>query len=135
MDQAQIPTLLGLAMNAVVVVFVMLGYFRHFATKGDIKDLGDRLGNVEARLGGVEAGQAALEARQIALETRQTALETRQGALETRFDRLDDRISVIENKADTSLDLHHTVRGDLKVLQASVDRLESFFETPKLKSS
>lgn len=115
-------------MNAVVVFFVVLGYFRHFATKHDIRDLNDRLDNIDSRLGSVEAGQAALEARQ-------TAFETRQGALETRFDRLDDRLSVIENKADTSLDLHHTVRGDLKVLQASVDRLESYFETPKLKSS
>ena len=149
MDQAQIPTLLGLAMNAVVVVFVMLGYFRRFATKDDIKDLNDRLVSVENRLGNVEAGQAALATRQAALETRQTALETRQAALEagqaaletrqaaleTRFDRLDDKIIVIEKKADASLELHHTVRGDLKVLQASVNRLESYFETPKLKSS
>lgn len=163
MDQAQIPTLLGLAMNAVVVVFVMLGYFRRFATKDDIKDLNDRLVSVENRLGNVEAGQAALEAgltaletrqaaletglaalvtrqsaletRQAALETGQAALETRQAALETRFDRLDDKIIVIEKKADASLELHHTVRGDLKVLQASVNRLESYFETPKLKSS
>jgi len=62
-DQAQIPTLLGLAMNAVVVVFVMLGYFRRFATKDDIKDLSDRLGNVETRLGNVETRLGALETR------------------------------------------------------------------------
>ena len=149
MDQAQIPTLLGLAMNAVVVVFVMLGYFRRFATKDDIKDLSDRLGNVEnrlgnveTRLGNVETRLGALETRVGALETGQGALETRlsaveagQGALETRFDSLDSSVREIGKKADASLDLHNNVHIDLKVLQASVNRLESYFETPKLKSS
>ncbi len=114
MDQAQIPTLLGLALQTVVVLFVMLSYFRRFATKDDIKDLSDRLTSVEARLGQVE---------------------TRQDGLETRFDNLEAYVRENGRKADASLDLHHTVRGDLKVLQASVNRLESYFETPKLKSS
>ena len=163
MDQAQIPTLLGLALQTVIVLFVMLSYFRRFATKDDIKDLSDRLTSVEARLGQVEAGQAALETRMGALETRMGALETRQDALETRMGALETRLGQVETrlgqvetrqdgletrfdtlegfvrdigrKADASLDLHHTVRGDLKVLQASVNRLESYFETPKLKSS
>lgn len=156
MDQAQIPTLLGLAMNAVVAVLVTISFFRRYATKEDIKDLNDRLVSIEARLGNVEAGQASLSAGQTALETRQaaletrlgnveagqaalsagqTTLETRQAALETRFDRLEEKIIVVDNKADASLELHHAVRGDLKVLQASVNRLESYFETPKLKSS
>ncbi len=121
MDQAQIPTLLGLAMNAVVMVFVLLGYFRRLATKDDIKELSDRLGIVEARQG--------------ALEARQGALETKQGAFENRFDIQDSNLREIGKKADASMDLHHTVRGDLKVLQASMNRLESYFETPKLKSS
>ncbi len=114
MDQAQILTLLGLAMNAVVMVFMMLGYFRRFATKDDIKDLSDRLVNVENRLGNVETGQAALE---------------------IRFDNLEAYVRENGRKADASLDLHHAVRGDMKVLQASQNRLESYFETPKLKSS
>ncbi len=121
MDQAQILTLLGLAMNAVVMVFMMLGYFRRFATKDDIKDLSDRLVNVENGLGNVE--------------TRMGQIETRQDGLETRFDNLEAYVRENGRKADASLDLHHTVRGDLKVLQASVNRLESYFETPKLKSS
>ena len=163
MDQAQIPTLLGLAMNAVVAVLVTISFFRRYATKEDIKDLNDRLVSIEARLGNVEAGQASLSAGQTALETRQAALETRLGnveagqaslsagqttletrqaaletrfhRLETRFDRLEEKIIVVDNKADASQELHHAVRGDLKVLQASVNRLESYFETPKLKSS
>ncbi len=118
MDQAQIPTLIGLALQTVIVLFVMLSYFRRFATKDDIKDLSDRLTSVEARLGQVEAGQAALE--------------TRQDALETRFE---SGMREIGKKADASLDLHNAVRTDLKVLQTSVNRLDSYFETPKLKSS
>ncbi len=109
-----IPTLLALAMNAVVMVFVLLGYFRRLATKGDVKELSDRLGKVEARQG---------------------ALETRFGHFENRFDMQDSNLREIGKKYDASMDLHHTVRGDLKVLQASVNRLESYFETPKLKSS
>jgi chromosome segregation ATPase len=127
-DQAQIPTLLGLAMNAVVMVFVLLGYFRRLATKDDIKELSDRLGKVETR-------QGALETRQGALETGQGALVTRQDTLEKRIDAQDSILREIGKKADASMDLHHSVRGDLKVLQASVNRLESYFETPKLKSS
>ncbi len=121
MDQVNIPTLLALAMNAVVMVFVLLGYFRRLATKDDVKELSDRLGKVEARQG--------------ALETRQGALETRFDHFENRFDMQDSNLREIGKKYDASMDLHHTVRGDLKVLQASVNRLESYFETPKLKSS
>ncbi len=128
MDQVNIPTLLALAMNAVVMVFVLLGYFRRLATKDDVKELSDRLGKVEAR-------QGALETRQGALETRQGALETRFDHFENRFDMQDSNLREIGKKYDASMDLHHTVRGDLKVLQASVNRLESYFETPKLKSS
>ena len=125
MDQAQILTLLGLAMNAVVMVFMMLGYFRRFATKDDIKDLSDRLVNVENRLGNVETGL-------VNVETRQGAIETRMDALESRFE---SGMREIGKKADASLDLHNAVRTDLKVLQTSVNRLDSYFETPKLKSS
>ncbi len=120
-ELAVVIALVGLALQAVTVLFVSLGYFRRFATKDDIKDLNDRLVNVENRLGNVEAGQAALE--------------TRQGALENRFGSLEDRLERIEKKADASLDLHNAVRTDLNVLQASVNRLDSYFETPKLKSS
>lgn len=106
----------------------MLSYFRRLATKDDVKELSDRPGNVEAR-------QGALETRQGTLETRQGTLETRMDALESRFDIQDNNWREIGEKVDTSLDLHHKVRGDLKVLQATVNRLESYFETPKLKSS
>ena len=135
MDQVNIPTLLALAMNAVVMVFVLLGYFRRLATKDDVKELSDRLGKVEARQGALETRQGALETRQGALETRQGALETRFDHFENRFDMQDSNLREIGKKYDASMDLHHTVRGDLKVLQASVNRLESYFETPKLKSS
>ena len=113
-DQSQIPTFLLIALNVLVVILMAGSFFRGYATKDDIKQLSDRLANVEA-------GQAALE--------------TRQGALETRMDTLDRNMREIGKKADASLDLHHAVRGDMKVLQASQDRLESYFETPKLKST
>lgn len=115
-------------MNAVVMLLMIASFFRRYATKDDFKDLNDRLVSIENRLGNVEARQAALEAGQVALESRQVALET-------GIDNLDGNIRENGKKADASLDLHHTVRGDLKVLQASVTRLESYFETPKLKSS
>ena len=109
-----IPTLIGLAFNAVVVVFVMLGYFRRLATKDDIKGLSDRL---------------------IDVEKRQSNVETRLGNVETRLDSVEASVRENGKKADASLALHNAVQVDVKVLQASVERLESYFETPKLKSS
>ena len=128
MDQTLLVTLAGLAMNAVILIFVVLSYFRRLATKDDIKALSDRLGNVEE-------GQAGLASRQAALEARQTALEARQTALETRIDGIDDAIREVNEKADISLALHREVSVELRVMQASILRLESYFETPKLKSS
>ena len=156
MDQAQILTLLGLAMNAVVMLLMIASFFRRYATKDDIKDLSDKLVSVEDRLGNVEAGQAALDSRLGNVEDRLGNVEDRlgnvedrlgnveirlgrvesqQAALEGRFDILETNVREIGKKADASLDLHHAVRGDMKVLQASQNRLESYFETPKLKSS
>lgn len=114
MDQAQVPTYLALAMNAVVVLLMIASFFRRYATKDDIKDLSDRL---------------------VKLETGQTELKTGQAALETRFVSQEDRLISVEKKAGASLDLHKTVHADIHVLQASVNRLDSYFETPKLKSS
>lgn len=114
MDQAQFPTYLALAMNAIVVLLMIASFFRRYATKDDIKDLNDRLGK---------------------LETGQTELKAGQAALESRFVSQEDRLISVEKKADASLDLHKTVHADLHVLQASVSRLDSYFETPKLKSS
>ncbi len=107
MDQTQFPAYLAIALNAVAVFFVVHGYFRRLATKDDIKDLNDRLGNVEAR----------------------------QGALESGFENLEGAVRENGKKVDASLELHNTVHVDMKVLQASVNRLDSYFETPKLKSS
>ncbi len=121
MDQAQFPTYLALAMNAIVVLLMIASFFRRYATKDDIKDLNDRLVNLESGQSELKAGLAALE--------------TRQGALESRFVSQEDRLISVEKKADASLDLHKTVHADLHVLQASVNRLDSYFETPKLKSS
>ncbi|MCY3976667.1 MAG: hypothetical protein OXG23_01085 [Chloroflexi bacterium] len=101
-------------MNAIVVLLMIASFFRRYATKDDIKDLNDRLGN---------------------LETGQTELKAGQAALESRFVSQEDRLISVEKKADASLDLHKTVHADLHVLQASVNRLGSYFETPKLKSS
>jgi len=47
----------------------------------------------------------------------------------------EDRLVSVEKKADAALDLHKTVHADMIVLQAPVSRLDSYFETPKLKSS
>ena len=149
MDQAQIPTYLALAMNAVVMLLMIASFFRRYATKDDIKDLSDKLVSVEDRLGNVEAGQAALDSRLGNVEDRLGNVEDRlgnvenrlgrvesqQAALEGRFDILETNVRENGKKADASLDLHNAVRTDLKVLQASVNRLDSYFETPKLKSS
>ena len=128
MDQTQFPTYLALAMNAIVMLLMIASFFRRYATKddikdlkGDFKDLNDRLVSVEARLGNVEAGQAALE--------------TRQASLENQFTDVNGNVREIGKKVDASLDLHNAVRTDLGILQASVNRLDSCFETPKLKSS
>ena len=79
-----------------------------------MKNLNDRLVSVESRLGNVEAGQASLQAGQTALEG---------------------RLSAVEKKTDASHELHNTVHIDLKVLQSSVNRLESYFEAPKLRAN
>ena len=55
--------------------------------------------------------------------------------VETRLDRVEENVRENGKKADASLALHNAVQVDVKVLQASVERLESYFETPKLKSS
>ena len=108
-------------MNAVVVLLMIASFFRRYATKDDIKKLDDRLVKLEAGQSEVKAGLAAVE--------------TRQTSLESRFDNLDGAVRENGKKVDASLDLHNAVRSDLKVLQASVNRLDSYFETPKLKSS
>jgi len=121
MDQSQLPTYLALAMNAIVMLLMIASFFRRYATKYDIKDLNDRLVSVETRLGNVEAGQVALESRQ--------------ASLEKQFTDVNSTVREIGKKVDASLDLHNAVRTDLGILQASVNRLDSYFETPKLKSS
>lgn len=134
-EPALIINLLSLAVSMVTAVFVIIGFFWRFATKEDIKRLDTRIGNVETRLGAVETRLGQVETRVGNLETRMGHLESRMGHLETRMDRLEDKFAVVENKADASLELHHAVRGDLKVLAASVIRIEGYFETPKLKTS
>ena len=114
MDPVQVPAYLAIASNAVAVFFVVHGYFRRLATKDDMKNLNDRLGNVEV-------GQTQMLERMSALETRQTALEG--------------RLSAVEKKTDASHELHNSVHIDLKVLQSSVNRLESYFEAPKLRAN
>ncbi|MCY3583451.1 MAG: hypothetical protein OXI62_06395 [Chloroflexota bacterium] len=114
MDQTLLITLLGLAMNAVIVVFVILAYFRRLATKEDVKALSDRLDNVETRLGKVETGLAALETRQ---------------------DGFEKSLGEIQKTANTALQVSRDTNVEVRVMQASILRLESYFETPKLKSS
>ncbi|MDE2855413.1 MAG: hypothetical protein OXN88_14665 [Chloroflexota bacterium] len=121
MDQLFISAGLEQLLQFAILLFVVVGFFRQFATQRDIKKLDDRL--------------VKLETGQTELKAGQTALETRLGALDTRFGNQEDRLSSIEKKADASLELHNAVRTDIQVLQASVNRLDSYFETPKLKSS
>lgn len=142
MDQPLIPAGLEQLLQFAILLFVVVGFFRQFATQRDIKKLDDRLVKLEtgqtemkAGLAALETRQGALETRQSALETRQTALETRQGALENQFANLDGAVRQNGKKVDASLELHNAVLTDMKVLQASVNRLDSYFETPKLKSS
>ena len=142
MDQPLIPAGLEQLLQFAILLFVVVGFFHQFATQRDIKKLDDRLvklgtGQTEMKAGlaALETRQGALETRQSALETRQTALETRQGALENQFANLDGAVRQNGKKVDTSLELHNAVLTDMKVLQASVNRLDSYFETPKLKSS
>jgi len=71
----------------------------------------------------------------VKVEAGLAAVVTRQGALESRFVSQEDRLVSVEKKADAALDLHKTVHADMIVLQAPVSRLDSYFETPKLKSS
>ena len=142
MEQPLIPAGLEQLLQFAILLFVVVGFFRQFATQRDIKALSDRigsvetrLGNVEMRLGNVETRLGNVESRLDRVETRLDNVETRIGNVETRLDRLEDSVREIGKKADASLDLHNAVQIDLKVLQASVERLESYFETPKLKSS
>ncbi len=114
MDQPLISTGLEQLLQFAILLFVVVGCFRQFATQRDIKDLKDTIDNVDSRLGNVE---------------------TRLGNVETRLDRVEENVRENGKKVDASMDLHNAVQVDLKVLQASVDRLESCFETPKLKSS
>ena len=142
MDQPFIPAGLEQLLQFAILLFVVVGFFRQFATQRDIKKLDDRSVKLESGQTEVKAGLAAVESRQGALETRLGNVETRLGnvesgqtALEARFGIQEDRLNLVEKKADAALDLHNTVHVDIKVLQASVNRLESYFETPKLKSS
>ncbi|MDE2649273.1 MAG: DUF2730 family protein [Chloroflexota bacterium] len=128
MDPTQIPTYLALVMNAVVMLLMIASFFRRYATKDDIKKLNDKLDNLEN-------GQSELKARMSALEARQGALETRFDGVDKRLDGIDDAIRHLSKKVDDSLELHREVSIELKVMQASILRLESYFETPKLKTS
>ena len=121
MDQPLISTGLEQLLQFAILLFVVVGFFRQFATQRDIKDLKDTIENVDSRLGNVE--------------TRLGNVETRLGTVETRLDRVEENVRENGKKVDASMELHNAVQVDLKVLQASVDRLESYFETPKLKSS
>ncbi len=149
MDQPFIPAGLEQLLQFAILLFVVVGFFRQFATQRDIKKLDDRLVKLESGQTEVKAGLAAVESRQGALESRLGNVESRLGnvetrlgnvesgqtALEARFGIQEDRLNLVDKKADAALDLHNTVHVDIKVLQASVNRLESYFETPKLKSS
>ena len=114
MDQPLIPAGLEQFLQFAILLFVVVGFFRQFATQRDIKKLDDRL---------------------VKLETGQTEMKARLDQVDNRLDQVDTRLDRIEKKADAALDLHKTVQADIIVLQASVTRLDSYFETPKLKSS
>jgi len=114
MDQPLIPAGLEQLLQFAILLFVVVGFFRQFATQRDIKKLDDRL---------------------VKLETGQTEMKARLDQVDNRLGQVDSRLDRIEKKADAALDLHKTVQADIIVLQASVTRLDSYFETPKLKSS
>ena len=121
MDQPLISAGLEQLLQFAILLFVVVGFFRQFATQRDIKKLDDRLVKLET-------GQTEMNARLDQVDNRLNQVDNRLNQVDTRLDR-------IEKKADEALDLHKTVQVDLKVLQASVNRLESYFETPKLKTS
>jgi len=142
MDQPLIPAGLEQLLQFAILLFVVVGFFRQFATQRDIKKLDDRLVKLETGQTELKSGQATLETRLGAVETRLSNLESRQtelkagqAALEGRMDTLEHSVRENGKKADASLELHNTVHIDMQVLQASVNRLDSYFETPKLKSS
>ena len=128
MDQTLIPAGLEQLLQFAILLFVVFGFFRQFATQRDIERIGDRLGRIETRLDSVETRLGNVEAGQ-------AALETRHAAMENQFTDVNSNVREIGKKVDASLDLHNAVRTDLGILQASVNRLDSYFETPKLKSS
>ena len=49
--------------------------------------------------------------------------------------RLEDQGKDVEDKADDAILQNQAIRGDLKVLSEKVERLESYFQTPQLKTS
>ncbi|MDE2777960.1 MAG: hypothetical protein OXI77_18685 [Chloroflexota bacterium] len=142
MDQPLIPAALEHLLQFAILLIVVVGFFRQFATQRDIKRLDDRMVKLETGQTELKAGLAAVESRQSAVENRLTNVENRlgdvenrQGALENQFSNLEGAVRENGKKVDASLELHNTVHIDMQVLQASVNRLDSYFETPKLKSS
>ena len=142
MDQPLIPAALEQLLQFAILLIVVVGFFRQFATQRDIKRLDDRMVKLETGQTELKAGLAAVESRQSAVENRLTNVENRLGNVESRQAALEGRMDTLEHsvrengkKVDASLELHNTVHIDMQVLQASVNRLDSYFETPKLKSS
>ena len=60
MDQTLIPAGLEQLLQFAILLFVVFGFFRQFATQKDIERLGDRLGRIETRLDSVEPGSVML---------------------------------------------------------------------------
>lgn len=49
--------------------------------------------------------------------------------------RVDDNVRRVENKADSANRQNQDIRGDIKVLTEKVERIEGYFEPPRLKAS
>ena len=121
MDNALIFTVIGVPVNVVVGLTILAGFFWRIPTKDDLKRVEDKVDDNSKQLQSISGDVRGLQERV--------------GNLELSFQKQEEFNKLIAAKTETSIDLHHKARGDFMVLQASILRLESYFETPKLKSS
>ena len=142
MDQPLIPAGLEQLLQFAILLFVVVGFFRQFATQRDIKKLDDRLVKLETGQTELKAGLAAVDSRLGNVENRLDNVENRlgnvesqQAALEGRMDSLEHSVRENGKKADASLELHNTVHVDMQVCKPRSTAWTAISKTPKLKSS
>lgn len=135
MDSALLISVIGLAINVVVGLAVLAGFLWRIPSKDDLKRVEDKVDDNAKQLQSLAGDVRSLEARLDGVDKRIDGVDKRLDGIDKRLDGIDDAIRAVNEKADASLALHREVSIELKVMQASILRLESYFETPKLKSS